>query len=45
MGHSKSSPQKEVHSFSGLRQEDRKISNKQSNPTPRNTTTKKAQSE
>ena len=47
MGHSKSSPKREVHSNTGLPKEDRKISNKQPNPTSkrtRGTTTNKAQS-
>ena len=33
MGHSKSKPEREVHSITDLLQEDVKISNKQSNPT------------
>ena len=37
MGHSKSSPEREVHSITGLSQETRKISNKQPNPTPKRT--------
>ena len=37
MGHTKSSPQREVHSTTGLHQEARKISDKQSNPTPKRT--------
>ena len=43
--HSKSSPKREVHSTIGLPQEARKISNKQSDPTPKRTrkTPKKAQ--
>ena len=45
MGHSKSSSKTEVHSNSSLPQETRKISNKQSNLTPKATRerTKKAQ--
>ena len=47
MGHSKTSHEKEVHSIIGLPQEDRKISNKQSNPKLERTkkTTNKAQQE
>ena len=48
MGHSKGSMEREVHSNTGLPKEDRKISNKQPNPTStrtRGTTTNKAQSE
>ena len=47
MGHSKTSHEKEVHSIIGLPQEDRKISNKQSNSTPKRTrkTANRAQSE
>ena len=33
MGHSKGSPEREVHSDTGLPKKDRKISNKQPNPT------------
>ena len=33
MGHSKSSPEREVHSDIGLPKKDRNISNKQPNPT------------
>ena len=33
MGHSKSSPEKEVHSGTGLPKKHRNISNKQPNPT------------
>ena len=47
MGHSESSPESEVHSHTVLPKEDRKISNKQPNPTvtrARATTTNKAQS-
>ena len=43
MEHSKSSNEREVHSNTGLSKEDRKISNKQPNPTStrtRGTTTK-----
>ena len=46
MGHSKGSPEREVHSSTGLPKEERKISNKQPNPTSkrtRGTTTNKAQ--
>ena len=48
MGHSESSPEREFHSTTGLPQEERKITNKQSNTIPkrtRKTTTNKAQSE
>ena len=48
MGHSKSSPKREIHSNEDLPQEARKISNKQSNLTPEETrkgTINKAQSE
>ena len=38
MGHSESSPAREIHSITGLPQETRKISNKQFNPTPKRTT-------
>ena len=47
MGHSKGSPESEVHSNTGLPQKDRNILNKQPNPTPtrtRGTTKKTAQS-
>ena len=47
MGHRKGSPEREVHSDTGLPEKDRNISNKQPNPTPtrtRGTTTKTAQS-
>ena len=47
MGHSENSPEREVHSNTGLPKEDRKISNKPSNPTSkrtRKTTTNKVQS-
>ena len=47
MGHSKGSPEREVHSNTGLPQKDRNISNKQPNPMPkrtRGTTTNTAQS-
>ena len=46
MGHSENSPNRGARSTTGLSQEARKISNKQSDPTPnitRKTTTKKAQ--
>ena len=46
MEHSERSPKREVHRTSGLTQEARKISNKQSKPTPKRTrkaTTNKAQ--
>ena len=33
MGHSKGSPEREVHSNTGLPKENRNISNKQPNPT------------
>ena len=36
-GHSKGSPEIQVHSKTGLPREDRKISNKQPNPTPKRT--------
>ena len=47
MGHSKGSPEREVHSNTGLAEKDRNISNKQPNPMPTRTggtTTKTAQS-
>ena len=47
MGHSKGSPEREVHSNTSLPKKDRNISNKQPNPTPTRTggkTTKTAQS-
>ena len=47
MGHSKGSPEREVHSDTGLPKKDRNISNKQPNTMPtrtRGTTTKTAQS-
>ena len=46
MGHSKGSPEREVHSNTGLPSKGRNISNKQSNPTPKRTqgTTKTPQS-
>ena len=47
MGQGKGSPQREVHSNTGLPQKDRNISNKQPNPTPTRTrgpTTKATQS-
>ena len=47
MGYSKGSPEREVHSDTGLPKKNRNISNKQLNPTPtrtRGTTTKTAQS-
>ena len=47
MGHSKGSPEREVHSNTGLPKKNRNISNKQPNPTPirtQGTTTKTAQS-
>ena len=47
MGHSEGSPEREVHSNTGLPQKNRNISNKQPNPTPtrtQRTTTKTAQS-
>ena len=37
MGHSKGSPEREVHSNTGLPKKDRKNSNKQPNPTPTRT--------
>ena len=37
MGHSKSSSKREVYSYTSLPQETRKISNKQSNLTPKGT--------
>ena len=43
MGHSKGSPEREVHSDTGLPKKNRKSSHKQPNPTPtrtRGTTTK-----
>ena len=46
MGHSKGSPEREVHSNTGLPIKDRNISNKQPNPTStktRGTTTKTIQ--
>ena len=46
MGHRESSPEREVHSNTGLPKESRKISNKQPNPTAtrsRGTTINKAQ--
>ena len=48
MGHSKGSPEREIHSDTGLPKKDRNISNKQPNPTstrPGGTTTNKVQSE
>ena len=48
MGHSKGSPEREVHRNTGLPKKERKISNKQPNPTSkktRGTTTNKSQSE
>ena len=44
MGHSKCSPEREVHNNTGLPKQDRKISNKQLNPTSTRTriTTNKA---
>ena len=48
MGHSKGTPEREVHIDTGLPKEDSKISNKQPNPTStstRGTTTNKGQSE
>ena len=42
-GCSKSSSKREVHSNTGLPQETRKISNKQSNPTPNATRERKKQ--
>ena len=47
MGHSEGSPEREVHSNTGLPKKDRNISNKQPNPTPtrtRGTTPKTTQS-
>ena len=47
MGHSKGSPEREVHSNTGLPKKDRNISNKQPNPIATRsgvTTTKTAQS-
>ena len=47
MGHSEGSPEREVHSNTGLPKKDRNISNKQLNPTPTRTgatTTNNAQS-
>ena len=47
MGHSKGSPEREVHSNTGLLKKDRNISNKQPNPMPtrtQGTTTNTAQS-
>ena len=37
MGHSKGSPEREIHSDTGLLKKDRNISNKQPNPTPTKT--------
>ena len=37
MGHSKGSPEREVHNNKGLPKKDRNISNKQHNPTPTRT--------
>ena len=48
MGQSGGSPERELHSDTGLPKEDRNISNKQPNPTStrtRGTTTSKIQSE
>ena len=48
MGHSKNSPERELHTNTGLPRKDRNISNKQPNPTSTRTggtTTNKAQSE
>ena len=48
MEHNEGSPEREVHSNTGLPKEDRKISKKQPNPTlkrTRGTTINKAQSE
>ena len=48
MGHSKGTPEREVHIDTGLPKEDRNISNRQPNPTltrTGGTTTKIAQSE
>ena len=47
MGHSEGSPEREVHSDTGLPKKDKNISNKQPNPTSirtRGTTTKTTQS-
>ena len=47
MGHSKGSPERELHSHTGLPRKNRNISNKQPNPTPtrtRGTTIKTTQS-
>ena len=47
MGHNKGSPEREVHSHTGLPKKNRNISNKQRNPTPTRTwgtTTKTTQS-
>ena len=47
MGHSKGSPEREVHSHTGLPKKDRNISNKQPNLMPtrtQGTTTKTTQS-
>ena len=47
MGHNKDSPEREVHSDTGLPKKNRNILNKQPNPTPtrtRGTTTKTTQS-
>ena len=47
MGHNKDSPEREVHSDTGLPKKDRNISNKQPNPSPTKiggTTIKTAQS-
>ena len=47
MGHSEGSPEREVHSDTGLPKKDRNISNKQPNPMPTRTwgtTTKTAHS-
>ena len=47
MGYSKGSPEREVHSDTGLPKKNRNISNKQPNPTPirtQRTTTKTTQS-
>ena len=46
MGHSQSSSKREIHNIKGLPQKIRKLSNKQSKPTPNGTiksTTNKAQ--
>ena len=48
MGHTEGSPEKEIHSNTGLPKEDTKVSNKQPNPTStrtRGTTTNNAKSE